>query len=57
MEGYEQNMDLFEERFQRRLRTLGRLLASVRDLDWKLDDDGMIAMHVDRFFRMENGGK
>lgn len=47
-----------EERFQRRLRTLGRLLASVRDLDWKLDNDGMIAMHVDGFFqRMESGRK
>lgn len=40
-----------EERFQRRLQTLGRLLASVRDLDWRLDNDDAVPTHVQTFFR------
>lgn len=38
-----------ERRFLERLDTLGRLLAAVRALDWRLDNDSEIARHVDAF--------
>ena len=36
-------------RFTERLGTLGRLLAAVRALDWRLDSDSDIARYVDAF--------
>jgi len=36
-------------RFLERLDMLGRLLAAVRALDWRLDDDSEIARYVDAF--------
>ena len=38
-----------QRRFLERLDTLGRLLAAVRALDWRLDDDAEIAHCVDAF--------
>ena len=42
-----------ERRFLERLDTLGRLLAAVRSLDWRLDDDDQIALYVDAFMSGE----
>jgi pyruvate,water dikinase len=39
-----------EARFLDRLTTLGRLLASVRALDRRLDDDAEVARLVNAFF-------
>jgi pyruvate,water dikinase len=39
-----------ECRFLDRLVTLGRLLSSVRMLDWQLHDDSEVALYVDDFF-------
>jgi pyruvate,water dikinase len=38
-----------QRRFLERLDMLGRLLAAVRALDWRLDDDSEIARYVDAF--------
>jgi pyruvate,water dikinase len=40
-----------EARFLDRLKTLGRLLSSVRSLDFRLDDDAEVARRVDEFFQ------
>lgn len=40
-----------DARFLDRLNTLGRLLASVRSLDFRLDDDAEVARRVDDFFK------
>lgn len=42
-----------QRRFLERLDTLGRLLAAVRSLDWRLDDDSQIVRHVDAFMSGE----
>jgi len=40
-----------EVRFLERLTTLGRLLTSVRMLDWRLNDDAEVDWYVDDFFK------
>ncbi|PKN40299.1 MAG: pyruvate, phosphate dikinase [Deltaproteobacteria bacterium HGW-Deltaproteobacteria-18] len=40
-----------ESRFLDRLTTLGRLLASIRSLDLRLDDDEEVSRKVDEFFK------
>ena len=40
-----------DARFLDRLTTLGRLLASVRSLDFRLDDDAEVTRRVDDFFK------
>jgi pyruvate,water dikinase len=42
-----------QRRFMERLDTLGRLLAAVRALDWRLDSDSEIARYVDAFMNGE----
>ena len=39
-----------ERRFLDRLTTLGRLLASIRSLDLRLDDDEEVPRKIDEFF-------